>query len=73
MCNRCTPEIRRTQTDRERYEWHAAPEAIYARILREQRKLTDLQREVRWLERLHLRRCREVQRGEWPYEADDDE
>ncbi len=45
---------------------HAAPEAIRANLDQAYEAQREAQQEIQWLSELLVRRCREVQRGEWP-------
>ena len=60
-------------SDRERYERHAAPEAIAHRIRLASERIANASRELRWLSALQVKRLNEVRKGEWPYAEVDDE
>ncbi len=50
----------------EHYPACAAPESIRASLEQAYAKEREAQQEVRWLSDLLVKRCRQVQAGEWP-------
>ena len=59
-----------TQASRERFEAHAAPEAIEAELERAKRELVAAASRRDWLDRLLARRRNQIRRGEWPAKPD---
>ncbi len=58
-----------SQPDRERFEAHAAPEAIEAELERAKNEMWDAIARRDWLDQLLARRRNQIRRGEWPVVA----
>jgi hypothetical protein len=53
-------------TDRQRFEAHAAPEAITARLAKARSAQSRAGAEAAWLERLLAERAEQAEAGTWP-------